>query len=125
MYIQEEAEFLLEITKNHDLNNFPNNRQLQNAVSMVLIKIGESVKSLSEELKQENQEIEWRDIAGLRDIAVHNYKGLRMDDIWRIVTRDVPKLLGQVEKILYAENGVNEHYNKQRNFFIIKNKIFS
>jgi uncharacterized protein with HEPN domain len=78
-YIQEEAEFLLEMTEAHDLNSFLDNKQLQNAVSMVLIKIGESVKLLSEELKDENKGIKWRDITGLRDIAVHNYEGLHMD----------------------------------------------
>ena len=91
-YIQEEVEFLLEMTEIHDLNSFLEDRQLQNAVSMVLIKIGESAKLLSEELKSENKVIEWRDITGLRDIAVHNYESLHMDWIWEIVTRDVPKL---------------------------------
>ena len=102
-FIRDESEFLLEMVDGHDLDNFLNNRQLQNAVSMVLIKIGESVKSLSEEFKQEHQEIKWRFIAGLRDIAVHNYEGLRMDDIWKVVTRDAPELLEEVKGILLAE----------------------
>jgi uncharacterized protein with HEPN domain len=40
-YIQEEIEFLLEITETNDLNSFLDNRQLQNAVSMILITRGE------------------------------------------------------------------------------------
>ena len=66
---------------------------LQHGVSMALINIGESVKSLSEIFKQQHQDIEWREIAALRNIAAHNYEKIRMDDIWEIVTADVPELL--------------------------------
>ena len=98
--IKDEAEFLLEVTENRDLHNFLTDRRLQYVVLMALIKIEESVKSLSKELKQEYQEIEWRDITGFRDIAVHNYDGLHMERVWGNVTKDVPELLEQVEGIL-------------------------
>jgi len=38
--------------------------------------IGEAVKNLPDDLKREYPEIPWRDIAGLRDIVVHQYFGL-------------------------------------------------
>jgi len=105
--IRGEVEFLLEVVESHDSEYFLNDKQLQYVASMVLIKIGESVKSLSKDIKQKNQEIEWREIAGFRDIAVHNYDGLRMIDVWEIVTEDTPKLLEQVKDLLNAE-GVEE-----------------
>ena len=87
----------------YDLQRFLGDEMAKRAVSMSLIKIGESVKLLSKEIKQENQDIAWRDIAALRNIAAHNYEGLRMDDVWEIVTKDVPELLEQVKGILHAE----------------------
>ena len=105
--IIDEAEILLEMTKGYDLQSFLSDEKTKRAVSMALINIGESVKKLSEGFKQENQEMEWREIAGLRDIAVHNYSGLHMERIFVNVTRDIPELLEQVKGILNAE-GVEE-----------------
>lgn len=54
--------------------------------------IGEAVKNLPDDLKREYPEIPWRDIAGLRDIVVHQYFGLDLELIWDVVTRDIPDL---------------------------------
>jgi uncharacterized protein with HEPN domain len=104
-WIKEEIKFVLEITDGYDWDRFSTDKKTQHAVSMALINIGESVKSLNEELKQKNQNIEWRYIAGLRDIAAHNYGGLRMDWIWGNVTKDIPELLELVTGVLLAEEG--------------------
>ena len=101
--IKNEAEYLLEVSEDGALDSFLKNRGLQYIVSMALIKIGEYAKSLSKDFKQEYCDIEWREIVGLRDIAVHNYDGLNMERIWGNVTKDVPELLEQVERILLAE----------------------
>ncbi|MDR2855800.1 MAG: DUF86 domain-containing protein [Methanomicrobiales archaeon] len=102
-FIKEEAELLLEVTEEYDLQRFLDSKLMQHAVSMVLIHIGESVKLLSKELKEENNIIKWRFIAGLRDIAAHGYRTLYMDDIWGVVTEDVPDLLEKVKDILLVE----------------------
>ena len=98
----------MEVLDGEGLDNFLKNRGLQYIVSMALIKIGEYVKSLSQDLKQEYREIEWREIAGLRDIAVHNYDGLNMDWIFVNVMNDIPKLLQQVNDILNAKKIENK-----------------
>jgi len=101
-WIKDEAEFVLRITYEHSLERFLNDDLVQHGVTMALINIGESAKSLSKKLKREHQGIEWQDLTNLRNIAAHNYDGLRMDDIWEIVTKDVPELLEQVKNILNA-----------------------
>ena len=98
--IKDDAELLLELIDGYDFKRFLSDERTKLAVSMLLIKIGECVNSLSKELKQENKNVEWREIISLRNIAVHNYDDLRMDWIWKNVTRDVPELLEQVKKIL-------------------------
>ena len=101
--IKDEAEILLKMTEGYDLQDFLTNEMMKCAVSMALINIGESVKKLSEELKQMNQTIPWSEIIGLRNIAAHGYQILQMEDIWGTATESVPVLLEQVKDILHAE----------------------
>ena len=62
------------------MQSFLDSELLKHTVSMALI-IGESVKSLSENLKQMYPMVQWNSIVGLRDITAHEYRTLYMDDI--------------------------------------------
>ena len=55
--------------------------------------IGEAAKRLPASIKDARPEVVWRDIAGLRDIIVHEYFGLDRDIIWDVAHRRVPELL--------------------------------
>ncbi len=61
--------------------------------------IGEAAKRLSPEIKESHPEIAWRDIAGLRDIIVHEYFGLDLDIVWDVVENRVPILLVQLRNL--------------------------
>jgi len=102
-WIKDEVEFVLKITYEHNLKSFLHDDLAQHGVTMALINIGESAKSLSKKLKRKHQEIKWQDLTNLRNIAAHNYDGLRMDDVWEVVTKDIPELLEQVKAILNAK----------------------
>jgi uncharacterized protein with HEPN domain len=50
---------------------FLSNTLIQDAVIRNLEVIGEAVKGLSDELRVKNPEIPWKQIAGLRDVLIH------------------------------------------------------
>src|SRR3989344_4549375 len=78
----------------HDLSEeeFSRNTEVQDAVIRRLAIIGEAVKHLPEDLKEKHKQIPWKQIAGSRDIFVHEYFGIRMERIWRTIQEDLPEL---------------------------------
>ncbi len=87
-------------TKDVKYEDFKNNDLIQDGVIRNLEIIGEAVKNVPQDIKRNYPEIEWRKIAGLRDILIHAYFGIDIEIIWDIVENKVPELKRIIEKIL-------------------------
>jgi len=83
-----------------DEEDFLGNVHYQNACAFALSQIGEHVKQLSHGLRKKYSEIEWKEIAGFRDILSHDYPGVNLSTFWDTVTKEVPKLKNDCEIIL-------------------------
>jgi uncharacterized protein with HEPN domain len=73
---------------------------LQDAVIRRLTIIGEAVKRLSQDVRNEHPEVPWQHVAGFRDIAVHDYARVDSVRVWRIVRDDLPDLIRLVEPLV-------------------------
>lgn len=65
--------------------------------------LGEAAKNIPGEIRQLHPEVDWRGVAGLRDILAHAYFALDDETLWKIVRVDMPRLLDllrQIEKTL-------------------------
>lgn len=72
----------------------------QDAVVRNLEVIGEAVKRLPMDLREAEPEIPWQDIAGLRDILIHEYEGVDFAIIWDVAVNEVPPLRRSVSSLL-------------------------
>ena len=54
--------------------------------------IGEVIKRLAPELTEAHPKIPWRQIAGFRDVLIHDYDEIDIDAVWRIVEEDLQPL---------------------------------
>ena len=79
---------------------FMNSTMVQDAVIRNLQTISESTQKLSDKLKAEHPEINWKAISGFRNILVHNYLGLDLTQIWVVIENRLPQLRGNLEKLL-------------------------
>lgn len=62
--------------------------------------IGEATKNISNELKKKHNEIEWRKIAGTRDVVIHAYFSIDWNLVWEIIEKDLPILKSKILLIL-------------------------
>ena len=64
------------------LEQFLENEMLKRAMGMACINIGELVKVISDDLRNEYKMFPWKAVAGMRDITAHRYQTLRMEDVF-------------------------------------------
>ena len=62
--------------------------------------IGEASNHLSDELTEQNQDVPWSDIVGLRNILVHQYFGIDHRQVRETAELDMPILKAKVREIL-------------------------
>lgn len=70
------------------------------ASSRSLTRPDEAVKQFSIVTKERRSEIPWKQIAGLRDRLTHDYFGVDLALVWRVVERDLPGLKAAVTALL-------------------------
>lgn len=75
-----------------DVVTFVEDVRTQWAVEMGLIRIGEAVNRIPDEVLARFSEQPWRQIVAMRNFAAHQYDDLDPRRVWRTVTRDVPAL---------------------------------
>lgn len=83
-----------------DYSKFENDNIYQNAILTPVTQIGELVKKLPLEFRTEYNQIPWRNIAGMRDIVVHNYETIDKSILWSVANEEIDKIKEFCQEIL-------------------------
>lgn len=73
-------------------DNFYGSEEKQDAVIRNIEVIGEAAKRISASTRQTIVSIDWRAICGMRDVLIHNYVGVDLEEVWNVALNDLPKL---------------------------------
>jgi uncharacterized protein with HEPN domain len=96
------CDVLAELTR-MDIEAFVADIRTQWAVEMGLIRIGEAVNRIPEDVLTRFPDQPWRQIVAMRNFAAHQYDDLDPHRVWRTVTRDVPALRAYLADVVLPE----------------------
>jgi len=88
--ILEATRKILKYTAGLSYEQFSADQKTIEAVVWNLMIVGEAAKNVPEELRSRYTDVPWRDMAGLRDIIVHQYFEIKLDVIWKVIQNDLP-----------------------------------
>lgn len=94
------CQLALEFIDGLNQSDFADDRKTQSATLYQLAIIGEAVKRLSPEFREQYPAIPWRAIAGMRDKLVHDYEGVDPNRIWLTLQTSIPELLSFLTPLL-------------------------
>jgi uncharacterized protein with HEPN domain len=94
------SEYLSEIK--YDKQRFLEDFEKQDSVIRRIEVIGEATKRLESDFRDQFPNIPWRNMAGMRDVLIHEYDQVDLELVWKTVTEDLPLLQQELSKILEA-----------------------
>lgn len=97
--IIESIDNIEEFSKGLSKERFMKDKLRQSAIVRQFEIIGEAVKNISDATKTRYPAIEWKKIAGSRDIFIHAYFGVNLNRIWDIIETGISVLKKQIKKI--------------------------
>ncbi len=89
-----------EFMGNLSFDQFLNDRKTRAAIVWQICVIGEAANRLSEDIRQQASEINWRRMIDMRNIPIHGFNRIDYTIVWHVVQEELPLLLGSIRRLL-------------------------
>ena len=84
-HILDECDYIIETSDGVDMEDFLADETMKRAFTRSVEIIGEAVKQIPVEFKDEHPDIQWKEMAGMRDILIHSYHRVDYAILWDVV----------------------------------------
>ncbi len=105
-HIEHECAFVLKVIAGKTKDDILEDELLGKGIVRGLEIIGEATKKLDFEIYSNYPQIPWQEIAGMRDVLIHNYFGIDYDVVWHTITNDIPELYHEIQRIIKIESKI-------------------
>lgn len=105
-HILEECGFILRVKSGRSRQQLLDDEVISRAIVRSLEIIGEATKKVPEEVKVKYPHVPWAEMAGMRDVLIHDYFGIDYDVVWNTISTDIPELHEALETIIRIEGKV-------------------
>lgn len=102
--IKNSLDKILKYTNNISFDNFIKDDKTKDAVERNFEIIGEAVKNLPEDYRNNYPHIPFKQIAGMRDKLIHDYFGVDYEIIWKTIKDKLPQFKFEIEKLIKDYN---------------------
>ena len=102
-HILAEADFLVDLCRSLTREALDEDPVVQRAVVRSLEIIGEASKRVPRDVRDATPSVQWRAMAGMRDRLIHDYFGVDLDIVWRVLQRNIPSLQQEIRRIFEDE----------------------
>ncbi len=92
-----------------DFDSFAHNNMVVDAVIRNLEIIGEAIRNIPDNFIDKYPDIPWKRMIGLRNIVIHTYFGIDLENIWKIIAENIPEVKPKIVEIL---NDIKDEENK-------------
>ncbi len=103
--IWESGNAILDYVKDMDFEQFKGDRKTYMAVIREFEIIGEAVARIPRDVKMHYRNIPWRDIKDFRNVLIHEYFGVDLEIVWKVIHKELKELLVVVHQILETHRG--------------------
>lgn len=62
--------------------------------------VGEAAAKLSRDFQEQHSSIPWPQVVAMRNVLVHDYFGVDLEEVWHVVERDLPELKSKLKKLI-------------------------
>lgn len=88
-----------EFTSGMDFETFATDRKTVNAVIRSLEVLGEATKHIPTNFRRKHPDIPWSKMAGMRDVLIHDYMGVDLKTVWKVIQERLPELKHMLDEI--------------------------
>ncbi len=93
-----------EFTQGMSYETFAADKKTVNAVIRCLEVLGEAAKHIPISFRKKHPDLPWSKMTGMRDVLIHDYMGVDLKTVWKVIQERLPELKPLLERLKPTEN---------------------